>query len=178
MFRYLGKSILMRALGLTWLCIATTGAGTTSYTYDSLGRVAQVTYPNGNSVLYSYDDAGNRISQTAFSTSALAPVVSALSVTAVPQSTVTITPVASDPQSSALTLSAIGTALYGTASINAGNITYKIDRLKHAGQTDSFTYTMTNAYGLSGAATVTVAIPRKKFLIINKSSSPVVFSFQ
>ncbi|WP_410209743.1 RHS repeat domain-containing protein [Aquirhabdus sp.] len=35
-------------------------AGSVTYDYDSLGRLAKVTYANGNSVTYSYDAAGNR----------------------------------------------------------------------------------------------------------------------
>lgn len=36
---------------------------TTSYTYDTLGRVAQITYPEGNKVQYVYDARGN-VTQT------------------------------------------------------------------------------------------------------------------
>jgi RHS repeat-associated protein len=35
-------------------------AGTTSYTYDNMGRLTAVTYPDGSSTTYSYDSAGNR----------------------------------------------------------------------------------------------------------------------
>ena len=35
-------------------------ATATAYTYDTLGRVATVTYPNGTIITYSYDPAGNR----------------------------------------------------------------------------------------------------------------------
>jgi len=35
-------------------------AGTTSYKYDALGRVVEITYPNGTKVKYAYDKAGNR----------------------------------------------------------------------------------------------------------------------
>lgn len=40
-------------------------AGSVSYTYDSLGRMATVTYNNGTTtttITYSYDAAGNRTS--------------------------------------------------------------------------------------------------------------------
>jgi len=35
-------------------------ANPTTYTYDTLGRVATVTYPNGTVITYTYDPAGNR----------------------------------------------------------------------------------------------------------------------
>ena len=39
---------------------ALAAAGTETYTYDVLGRLTQVTYPNGTYMQYSYDMAGNR----------------------------------------------------------------------------------------------------------------------
>ena len=36
--------------------------GTTSYTYDNLYRLTQVTYPDGEPVTYAYDPMGNRTS--------------------------------------------------------------------------------------------------------------------
>ena len=38
-------------------------AGSISYTYDALGRVKTATYSNGVVVTYTYDAAGNRVSQ-------------------------------------------------------------------------------------------------------------------
>ena len=35
-------------------------AGTTTYKYDTLGRVVEVDYPDGSIVYYTYDKAGNR----------------------------------------------------------------------------------------------------------------------
>ncbi|MDR1423803.1 MAG: RHS repeat protein [Azoarcus sp.] len=32
------------------------------YTYDSLGRIMQVVYSNGMTIVYTYDPAGNRTS--------------------------------------------------------------------------------------------------------------------
>lgn len=46
---------------------ALASAGTVSYTYDALGRIASVVYSNGTStttVSYAYDAAGNRTSVT------------------------------------------------------------------------------------------------------------------
>ena len=43
-----------------WCAIPTTAAAATTYTYDTLGRLATVTYDNGNEIIYTYDAAGNR----------------------------------------------------------------------------------------------------------------------
>lgn len=60
--------IAWRLLALTAAlapCVLVTAAQaqTTSvaYAYDALGRLVQVTYPNGVSITYQYDAAGNRI---------------------------------------------------------------------------------------------------------------------
>lgn len=46
------------------LCSSTALAGTTTYTYDTQGRVIQVAYSNGTVVTYAYDKAGNRTQVT------------------------------------------------------------------------------------------------------------------
>ena len=38
-------------------------ADVTSYAYDDAGRLAQVTYPNGTTINYTYDAAGNVLSR-------------------------------------------------------------------------------------------------------------------
>lgn len=53
---------IMAALLL--LAPTTLSAGTFSYSYDSLGRVTQVTSPNGAVVTYTYDPVGNRMTQS------------------------------------------------------------------------------------------------------------------
>ncbi len=40
--------------------VVSASANPTTYTYDTLGRVSTVTYPNGTVVTYTYDPAGNR----------------------------------------------------------------------------------------------------------------------
>jgi len=54
-----------RALAVLLLVVNTdiALAGSAVYTYDSLGRLSQVTYSNGVVVTYTYDAAGNRITQ-------------------------------------------------------------------------------------------------------------------
>jgi YD repeat-containing protein len=48
-----GLAVLTSAFG----AVADT---TTSYVYDALGRVTEVSYPDGSKVTYTYDAAGNR----------------------------------------------------------------------------------------------------------------------
>ncbi len=50
------------AVGL--LVSAPAHAGTTTYKYDTLGRVIEVDYPDGSIVTYTYDKNGNRIATT------------------------------------------------------------------------------------------------------------------
>lgn len=62
-----GKFLLAFSVGGAALCAsllsltpATVLAGTTSYQYDTLGRVVKVTYPDAKQICYTYDAAGNR----------------------------------------------------------------------------------------------------------------------
>jgi YD repeat-containing protein len=47
-------------LAVTALLLASPVSAATTYTYDTLGRVATVTYDNGETITYTYDPAGNR----------------------------------------------------------------------------------------------------------------------
>jgi YD repeat-containing protein len=38
-------------------------ADTTSYSYDDAGRLTQVSYPNGKTITYTYDKAGNLLTR-------------------------------------------------------------------------------------------------------------------
>lgn len=55
-FRFLTVAAI---LGLS----AAVFAGSVSYTYDALGRIKTATYSNGVIITYTYDAAGNRVSQ-------------------------------------------------------------------------------------------------------------------
>lgn len=55
------KRFLVASSLLVMLGAGSAQAGETTYTYDSLGRVSKVTYPDGGVVEYDYDKAGNRI---------------------------------------------------------------------------------------------------------------------
>ena len=56
MKRFLAAASLFLMLG-----VSAAQAGETAYTYDSVGRLTKVTYPDGGVVEYDYDKAGNRI---------------------------------------------------------------------------------------------------------------------
>lgn len=54
----LASALAVLALAIT----APSHAGSAAHTYDSLGRLTQVTYSNGVVITYVYDAAGNRTS--------------------------------------------------------------------------------------------------------------------
>ena len=56
--------ILCAALDVTPFAAYAGAAGANAYTYDGLGRVRSVTYSNGSTVSYTYDQAGNRTQKT------------------------------------------------------------------------------------------------------------------
>ncbi|WP_370523739.1 RHS repeat domain-containing protein, partial [Brevundimonas sp. P7753] len=51
--------------GLPLLAAGGARARSNQYFYDTLGRLVSVTYPNGVTVTYVYDAAGNRVSMHA-----------------------------------------------------------------------------------------------------------------
>lgn len=55
-WRWLAGLLLVTSAGIAL-------AGSAVYTYDTLGRLAKVTYGNGVVVTYTYDAAGNRTAQ-------------------------------------------------------------------------------------------------------------------
>ena len=53
-------TVLCYSCAMTASAAFPAGAGTTTYTYDSFGRVTKVLHPDASLSCYSYDDAGNR----------------------------------------------------------------------------------------------------------------------
>ncbi len=62
----MGFNYTLNALGQRTSVTKQTPSGSelTSYTYDPMGRLKTVTYPNGKNVTYTYDALGNRLSMT------------------------------------------------------------------------------------------------------------------
>jgi len=143
-------------------------AGTTSYTYDALGRVTSAAYPNGACVTYSYDAAGNRTQYAASS----APVAQPVSATVATNST--HDPIALIISCGAPTSVAVSTpAGHGTAMASGTSVTYSPNS-GYSGA-DSFKFTATNAAGTSAPATVSLTVTTVAPPIANPVSSTVAF---
>ena len=67
-------------------------AGTTSYMYDTLGRIIKVTYPDAKQICYQYDKAGNRTQVNRAATGTCTPAT----ITLVTPANLTIPPPNSD----------------------------------------------------------------------------------
>ena len=152
------------ALSLVFLSLgfsaANAQAGTVTYAYDALGRIAGASYPDGTCLAYSYDAAGNRSQYTSSTI---------IGVTAPPLNVTTYTsrPNTFDPRvgvptcGTTLTVSAVGTASHGTASIVSGGIGILYTPTAGYTGSDSFTYQLT-AGGVSspnGTVSVTILAP-------------------
>jgi YD repeat-containing protein len=129
------------------------GASTTTYTYDSLGRVVTASFPNGTMATYTYDPAGNR---TAYVVTATAlPVTHNVSATVIVNSSNNPIPLnitGGSPSSVAVsTLPA-----HGSASANSLSISYT-PASGYLGA-DSFAYTASNGAGTSAPATASISV--------------------
>lgn len=54
---------LLCSLGLALVIAAPLWAGSATYDYDDFGRLIEVLYDDGTRIVYTYDDAGNRLTQ-------------------------------------------------------------------------------------------------------------------
>jgi hypothetical protein len=134
-------------------CGASTQVGSTTYTYDDLGRLSIAAFDNGSVIHYSYDAAGNR---TQYEVKAQAPIVSP--VTAVLVANSLNNPISLIIMGAAAISVAVPPpgAQNGTTSVSGTTLTYS-PNTGFVG-TDSFQYTATNPVGTSAAAGVTITI--------------------
>lgn len=151
-------------LGCALLLFAGTAAAeNTTYTYDSLGRLASVTYVDGGvtyNITYSYDDAGNRTQVVNGGAVNGPPVAGDDSAT-----TAMNTPLAnfnpltndSDPNGDPLTISAKTDGAHGVVVINGGATLTYTPASGYVGS-DAFTYTVSDGRGGFDTATVTMTV--------------------
>ncbi|MBV8594486.1 MAG: RHS repeat protein [Caulobacteraceae bacterium] len=57
------KRLILAAAVALGVCLASPALANVTYTYDSLGRLASAAYDNGVTILYSYDENGNRLTR-------------------------------------------------------------------------------------------------------------------
>lgn len=163
-------------IGLLSLVTAPAAAGTTSYTYDALGRVITAIYPDGSTATYTYDAVGNR---TVYVTAApSAPTAGNVSATVAVNSS-------NDPISLSITGVATSVAVstgpaHGTATASGTAITYTPTN-GYSGS-DSFHYTASNSGGTSAPATASITVttnappiagPAGATVAENSSSNPI-----
>lgn len=156
---------LIRALGcgLMMACALTTARSAVDviYSYDTLGRLQQVSYPSGKSITYSYDAAGNRTSVVSVGANA-APTANNDSAMTNDNTAIALDPRINDtdPDGDTLAITAPGgtaaATAHGSVTGTSNLVTYTPTNGFHG--TDSFGYTISDGHGHSASATVTVNV--------------------
>ena len=141
---------------------------TTNYQYDARGRLSSVGYSttsNVTTLTFSYDTAGNRT----LADKVVAANQTVSTPTGVPATVNALT--GSTALGGALTVTALGTAANGSASINTGATT--VTYTPNAGFTgsDSFTYALTDGQHATSTATVTVNVGGAQGPVANNDSA-------
>lgn len=151
-----GTTILALAVFLTSTPL-TVYAGSTTYTYDDVGRLATATYPNGTVITYSYDLANNR-TQKVVAGPDQAPNAVNDSITTAAGVANTFDPRTNDtdPDGDPLTITGKTNGAHGTVTYTSTSVTYT-PAAGYSGS-DSFTYTISDGRGGTDTATVTVTV--------------------
>ena len=136
---------------------STAAPTTSSYGYDSLGRLTSVAYANSanvTTITYGYDPAGNRLAGdlvVAANQSVATPINTPLSINAIQNG--------SDVGAYPLTVVAVSTASNGTVAINApGDQRHLHARRAAIPAWTSFTFTLSDSHYGTSTATATVNV--------------------
>lgn len=137
----------------------------TTYRYDELGRLVQVSDTRNTNQGYAYDAAGNRrsmVSQVGGSGGNRAPVATADSYTVRISVQTIVYPLLndSDPDGDAIALVAVTQPANATVTINSGNSLSIVGTSAAAGsfQDGTFTYTISDGRGGTSSATVSLRV--------------------
>ena len=136
-----------------------------TYTYDTIGRVTSATYPSGTTIVYSYDNAGNKIQQTVASSTS-APPVAVDDYISTPKNTLIKYPVLSNdytPNSGYSLVLDIGSGKYtqggyGSVFPDGGPVQMYYQPNPGYTGTDTYTYTVSDQHGGEAVATVHVTV--------------------
>lgn len=156
----LGLAALIAGLLLAMSATPAAAQETVTYGYDALGRVAWVSYGNGQTTRYDYDAAGNRlVVQTATSSGGFPPMAENDYAETRRSQTVQIYVRTNDfdANGATFTVTARTTPTGGTATIASGgtHITYVAP---NAVGDYTFDYTITNSFGGADTASVEVHV--------------------
>ena len=145
-------------IGAFCLAGAANAVQPTTYTYDGLGRVRLVTFPDNSTVVYNYDSAGNRVQADRAARANHAPVAVADATTTAYQTASTFDPRVNDTDvdGDALAITATGGATHGTVTFTGTSVTYT-PTAGYSGA-DSFTYTISDGHGGTATGTVSVTV--------------------
>jgi YD repeat-containing protein len=133
-------------------------AQTTTYTYDSLGRLTNSSVSTGASTVYTLDAADNRSRLTNYTGSGPHAVNDSASTTAVNPVTVSVLANDTSPSSYSLTISSATNGAHGTTAVNSGTTVTYTPASTFAG-TDAFNYTISDGHGGTATATASVLVP-------------------
>lgn len=161
---------MMTGIAIVVALAATAGpsasAETVWYLYDQLGRISTATYPDGKQIVYVYDATGNRTQQIIRVNPAPTAVADSMLVNYGP-GVVTFDPRTNDSDAGGdpFTVTSKTNGALGVVTINGGgtSVTYTFTSAwppQNSGLSDSFQYTITDTYGASATATVSVTIWR------------------
>ncbi len=149
---------LIAIASLIALTVSSSLASTT-YVYDTLGRLSTVTYDNGLQIVYSYDAAGNRTSVATQAGTNSPPQANNDSVSVFLNTLTHIHLLGNDvdPDNDTLTISQVGPASHGTA-VRANTTTVNYTPASNYHGLDSFTYTISDGHGHTASATIFAAV--------------------
>lgn len=146
-------------------------SASTTYTYDSLGRISTATYDNGKQIVYTYDPAGNRSQVVTQAGTNQPPVAVPDTATTNSNTPVIVHVLANDTDADGDTLSVqsvnVANGTQGTASITGSGTTVTFTPKANFSGTDSFGYTNSDGHGHIASAPVTVTITNQPPVAVN-----------